>query len=240
MTDARSRREAWSVARAGFWSALVYAGLLVALDVSFAIMAVELRGTPWEGMEVYARTYRGIAFVPQAIGLLAIPALILMLASIHAHATGSRRPWSAAGLAFGSGHAILLGCLYFVQVGIVLPALVRGDWQGLDQYVLANPRSLAWGLDYFAWSVLGIALLFTAFAFHGDGLRRWIRVMLVLNGLANISLIPAFAFQIEALTLGIALVSWAIGLPLTAVLVALDFNHIASMAGNDERATGPS
>lgn len=189
-------------------------------------MVLLVPAVEWEGMEVYARTYRLIAFVPQAIGLVSIPALIVMLASITVYAGESRKAWSLAGLAFGTAYAALLGSLYFIQVGVLLPALKQGNWLGLDQYAFANPRSVAWGLDHFAWSLLGVALLLMAWVFEGDGFMRWIRWLFVLNGLANISLIFAFAFEIEALTFGVAFLSWVIALPITAVLVALMFRNI--------------
>ena len=215
-------------ARAGFWSALSYAVLLVALNVSFTIMVLQVPATEWEGMEVYARTYRNIAFLPQAVGLVSIPALIVMLSSIHVYASESRKTWSLAGLAFGTAYAVLVGSLYFIQVGILLPSLKHGNWSGLEQYAFANPRSIAWGLDHFAWSLLGVALLFMAWVFEGSGLRRWIRWLFVLNGLANISLIFTFAFDIEVLTLVVAFTSWVIALPITAVLLAIMFRNISS------------
>ena len=100
--------DALSHAKLGYWSALAYAALLVALNISFAIMALQIPAAEWEGMEVYARAHRIIAFVPQAIGLVSIPALIMMLASIYLSATGFRRLWGLAGLAFGTAHAVLL------------------------------------------------------------------------------------------------------------------------------------
>jgi hypothetical protein len=209
--------------KVGFWSSLAYAVLLIALNISFVIMAVETSATAWEGMEAYSRTYQTIAFLPQVIGLASIPALILMLASIHVHASEARKIWSMAGLAFGSAFAILLGSLYFIQVAIILPALKNGRWEGLDLFTFANPRSLAWGLNHFAWSLLGAAFLSTAWVFEGGGRKHWIRWFFSLNGLANISLIFSFTFDIGTLTLIVAFSSWVIALPLAAFLVALMF-----------------
>jgi hypothetical protein len=124
--------------------------LLTALNIAFTIMAFQVPASEWQGMEVYARTYRPVAFMPQAIGLLTIPALVLMLISIHQYTNERRRVWSLAGLSFGTAYAGLLGAPYFVQVDVLLPALRRGNWQGLDQFAFANPHSVAWGLDHFA------------------------------------------------------------------------------------------
>jgi hypothetical protein len=234
MSSKSPMRDAFNNAQMGFWSSLLYALLLTALNVSFMIMAIQMPGTEWEGMEVYARNYRIIAFVPQAIGLVSLPALVLMLASIHTYASESKKHWSLAGLAFGTAYAVLLGSLYFIQVGILLPALKQGNWHGLDQYAFANPRSIAWGLNHYAWSLLGAALLLMAWVFEGGRLRRWIRRLFILNGVANIAVVFAFIFDIQALTLGVAFVSWVIGLPTAAVLVALMFRNSQTVTVEDK------
>jgi hypothetical protein len=189
-------------------------------------MAFQVPANEWQGMEVYANTYHIISFVPQTIGLFTIPPLLLMLISIHLYTEERRKIWSLTGLLFGTAYAGLLGALYFIQVAVVLPALNSGNWQGLDQFAFANPRSVAWGLDHFAWSLLGIALFFMAWVFEGNRLNRWIRSLFIFNGVGNILLIFAFAFDIEVLTLGIAFMSWVIALPVAAVLVGLMFKQI--------------
>jgi hypothetical protein len=211
--------------RVGIWSALAYAGLLIALDIAFVAMALLVGAGEWEGMQVYARTYRGIAFLPQAIGLAAIPPLIVLLAAVHVGASPSHKPWSLAALSFGTAHAAVLGGLYFIQVAILLPALGRGEAQGLDQLAFANPRSVAWGLDHFAWALLGIALLSLAPVFEGGGLDRWVRRLLVVNGVANALLVPAFGLDLSVLTLMVAGVSWVVALPLNFVVIALTFRR---------------
>jgi hypothetical protein len=208
--------------------------LLIALDISFVVMAIQVPVTAWEGIEAYSGTFQTIAFMPQVFGLASILAFIMMLASIHIYASESRKIWSVAGLSFGIAYTVLLGCLYFIQVAILLPALKNGYWHGLDQFAFANPRSLAWGLIHFAWALLGFALLSTAWVFVGDRLKRWIKWLLVLNGLANISLIFSFAFGVETLTLAVAFLSWVIGLPLTAVLIALLFRRNLRSVGNSK------
>lgn len=213
-------------ARVGFWSAIAFAVHLTALNIAFAIMAFQAPAGDWQGMEVYAHTYQVVAFVPQTIGLLTIPALILMLTSIHLCTDERRRVWSLAGLLFGTAHAGLLGALYFIQIGVLLPALGRGDWQGMDQFAFANSHSVVWGLNHFAWALLGVALFLMAWVFEGNRLKRWIRWLFVLNGLGNISLIFAFAFEVKAMTLGVAFLSWVIALPITAVLVGYMFRNV--------------
>ena len=209
----------------GFWSSVAYAMCLVSLNISFVIMAIQVPAMDWQGIEVYSQTFQSISFLPQVFGLASIPAFILMLTSVHTNISKSRNLWSLAGLVFGTAFATLLGSLYFIQVAIVLPSLKDGTWGGLDQFAFANPQSLAWGLNHFAWSLLGFSLLSIAWVFEGDGLNRWIKWLCVLNGLANISLIFSFTFRIEALTLVIALLSWVIALPSLSFLLALWFRR---------------
>ena len=45
-------------------------------------------------------------------------------------------------------------------------------------------------------------------------------------GIGSFCLVFAFAFEIQALTLGVVFFSWVVGLPIMAVLVALMFRSI--------------
>ena len=85
-------------ARVGFWSAIAFAVLLTTLAITFAMMAFQVPAGEWQGMEIYASTYRIITFVPQTVGLFTIPALLLMLISIHLYAEERRKIWNLAGL----------------------------------------------------------------------------------------------------------------------------------------------
>jgi hypothetical protein len=150
----------------------------------------------------------------------------VLLSAVHVRTSESRKVWSLTALSFGTAHFLLIGSLYFAQVSILLPALRNGNWEGLDQLSFANPRSVAWGLNHFAWSLLGVAMLAMAPVFEDTGRGRWIRGLLVLNEAANASLIPAFAFELTALTLVVAAVSWVMALPAWALVIALEFRDI--------------
>jgi hypothetical protein len=224
-------------AAVGFWSATVLTLLLMALNIAFAIMAVRVPAGAWQGMEDYASSYQVIAFVPQTIGLFTIPAWLLMLVSLHFYADEQRKIWSLTGLLFGMAYGTLLGALYFTQVAVILPALTAGTWHELEQFTFANPRSVAWGLNHFAWSLLGVALSLVAWSFGDNRLERWLRYLFLLNGLANLLLIPAYAWEIEWLTLGIAFVSWVVALPAASVMVAILFRkHSVSANGDVQQA----
>lgn len=210
-------------ARVGFLSSITFAILLTMLNIAFTVMVIQAPTSEWRGMEVYASTYRVIDFIPQTIGLVTIPAFLLMLICIHLYTDERLKIWSLAGLLFSTTFACLLGTLYFIQVAVIFPALDSGNYQGLEQFAFAYPRSVAWGLNHFAWSLLGVSLLFMAWVFGDSRLERWIRRLFILNGLTNILLIFAFTFDIKTLTLVIAFVSWVIALPITAVLVGLWF-----------------
>ena len=210
-------------ARVGFWSSITFAILITVLNIAFTMMVIQAPTSGWRGMEEFASTYRVIDFIPQMIGLVTIPAFLLMLICIHLYTDDRFLDWSLASVMFGTAFAGLLGTLYFIQVAVIYPALNSGNYQGLEQFAFANPRSVAWGLNHFAWSLLGVSLFFMAWVFGDSRLERWIRRLFLLNGLANIMLIFAFTFDIKTLTLVIAFVSWVIALPVAAVLVGLLF-----------------
>jgi predicted permease len=218
-TDSRS------TLRLGFWSALLYAFLLVAFDIAFVGGTAPLAGG-WVGIEAYARYHSPVDFIFSAIGLPMAFVLLVLLASVHYHSEGTSKVWSLLGLVFGAMYAMLLGALCFLQVGVVWPALARGATAGIEALALANPYSLVQALYYFAWGLGGLAFLCTGLVLRTRGLQRLAGWLLLLNGLANLALAPLYVLRRDLL-LYVAGPSWALGLPLAAILLAAIYRRAA-------------
>jgi len=220
-----------STLRLGFWSVLLYALLMVALGIAFVGGTAPLVGT-WVGVEAYARYHSPIDLAFPAIGLGVLVVFLVVLASIHHHTEGSSKAWSLLGLAFGTMYAVLLGALCFLQVGVVWPALARGEAAGVEALTLANPYSLVQAFYYFAWGLGGLALLCTGLVFRARGLQRLVGWLFAINGLANMALAPLYVLRRD-LILYVAGPSWTLGLPLVAVLLAVIFRRAAKSLRED-------
>jgi len=214
-----------STLRLGFWSALLYAFLLIAFDIAFIGGTAPLPGS-WVGIEAYARFYSQADFIFAAIALLLAFVLLVVLASVSYHSEGSSKVWSLVGLAFGTMHALLLSTLCFLQLAIVWPALLQGAPTDLETLTLANPYALVQALYYFAWGLGGLAFLCTGLVLRAPGLQRLTGWLFILNGLANVALVPLYVLRRD-LILYVAGPSWALGLPLVAVLLAVIFSRAA-------------
>jgi hypothetical protein len=149
-----------------------------------------------------------------------------VLAGVHHHSEGTSKVWSLLALVFGAMYATLLGVLCFLQVGVVWPALARGAAADVAALVLADPNSLVQALYYFAWGLGGVAFICTGLCLRTPGLQRLVGWLWVVNGVANLALVPLYVLQREII-LYVAGPSWALGLPLATVLLAAIYSRAA-------------
>ena len=220
-----------STLRLGFWSAILYAFLLVAFDITFVGGTAQLAGR-WIGLEAYAQVYNPVDFAFAAIGFPVVFVFLIMLAAMHHHSEGISKVWSLLALAWGTMYAALLSILCFLQVGLIWPALMRGETAGLAPWLLADPTSLAHKLYYLAWGLGGLAFFCTGLVLRGRGLQRLTGWLWILNGLANIALVPLFVLRRDLL-LYVAGPSWVLGLPLAALLLAAIYYRAAKTLRTD-------
>ncbi len=114
------------------------------------------------------------------------------MVSVHQLASPERRVWSHSAVAFATAYAVLTGLVYFVQLTLVLPRLVRGQTEGIDAFLFVPFDSFLYSVDILGYSFMSVATLFAAKVFPGPGLERLVRLFLTANGL----LLPFLALQI--------------------------------------------
>ncbi len=205
----------------GYWSAIVFTLSLIGLNAAAAVTYSS--ASAWQGIDAYAATFSPIEFVAQAIGLVFLPAFVVMIVSLHHKASGGRRILSHLGVVFGVSFATLVEALYFLQVAVVLPNLSRGETEHLGMIVFANPASAAWALNILGWGVFqGLATLFVGLGLDGDGLVRWVRRLLLLNGGLSFLVIPGYVLPYLALG---SLFSWSAILPVVGILLTIIFRR---------------
>jgi hypothetical protein len=201
--------------RLGIWSALAYSVLGAAYVVVVAI------GMAQTGL--VRPIVDPILAVMEVITLVGAPLLVIVMATIHASASTDARAYSATALAFMTIAAGLTSAVHFVG----LTALRQVGAGGLSW-----PSPL-YALELLAWDVfLGLALVSGAPVFRGDTLKRTIRICLFTTGSMCIlgTLGPATGdMRIQFIAVG----AYGVLLPLTVLLLAMDFRR--AHQNRDER-----
>jgi len=226
MTKIMDYHELKPIMRIGKWAAIIFSGLLMIFNLSYVGIITSTMDISWVDATTYETSFQLIEFVPQMIGFLMLPTLLVLYVSIHLLTSKDKRVWSMCGVIFCAGFVIIVLSLYFIEVGYVLPSLYHGEVEGLDQVIFKNPRSIVFGINNFAWGwLLGVSLIFMGIVFQGSGLGNWIRWLLLANGIGNILLVPGYSVNNLALQLG-AIISWLIGLPIAMIMIALHLRRM--------------
>lgn len=97
----------------------------------------------------------------------------------------------------------------------------RGKTEGLTPFVIGSPVSIAFSLEGFGYGLMGLSMLFAGFAFSGGKLERWIRRLLLLNGMQVIAVVAGL-LEVWIVTM-VSLIIWCISFPMVAILLAILF-----------------
>jgi hypothetical protein len=167
----------------GLWSSAVIVLLNTLYIVTggvWLVMGGAQSAAPLEPADPY------LAILESIIVLLA-PALVILLAVVHAYAPPERKTLTQVALALTTVFSALTCCVHFLQLAVVR----RWSGEGIagDSLLRMYPwPSLMLTLDFLAWDFFfGLALLFAAPAFDGDRLQDSIRTLLRLSGTLCVS-----------------------------------------------------
>ena len=177
----------WS-RRIGFWSAFGIVATFAVFTVCFVAIPLSSPLFIWTNLADYSAYVRNNPQFFQNLARFAMllfgPLFVALLSSIYDYASDETRPLARIGLCFGVIFAALTGINYFVQLSAVRLSILKGDTQGLEQLVQANPVSMASAINMLGWTLfLGLGSLFVAPVFTGDRLRAVIRYSFLLNGI---------------------------------------------------------
>jgi hypothetical protein len=153
--------------------------------------------------------------------VLMLPMVALMCA-VHAWAPADVKVFSQLAVVFMSLLAGVTGCVHFVILTVGHAAVDAGV-PGMSFLLSFAWPSVTYALDILAWDVFfALAVLFAAPAFHGGGLARWIRAMLITSGaLALAGLGGVAANDMRWRFIGIA--GYVVVFPVAVGLMALLF-----------------
>lgn len=213
----------------GFWSAV--------LATTFSVLYVVAQLAEWMGW-LGSQGGPESASTPLGIALLLTPSLFLgssfvvLAVSIHQLASPGRRIWSQAAVAFATIYAALISIVYFVQLTLVLPRLMRGQSEGIEMFLFVPFDSFLYAVDILGYSFMSVATLFAAMVFTGAGLERVVRMFLVANGL----LLPFIALQMYFHPLIWIAALWAVTFPGATASLAIMFRRApTTVIGHEHR-----
>jgi hypothetical protein len=205
----------------GFWSAV--------LATVFSITYVVGQLAEWKGL-LGSQGGPESTSMPLGIVLLLTPSLFLassflvLTISIHQIAAPEKKIWSHAAVAFATVYTVLISIVYFVQLTLVLPRLLRGQIQGIEVFLFVPFDSFLYAVDILGYSFMSVATLFAGMMFTGRGLERISRAFLIANGL----LLPFIALQMYFHPLIWIAALWAVTFPGSTWSLAILFRRAAT------------
>ena len=220
MTPSETRPNA--VTRLGVWSALLTAGSTIAFTIAAISTETRLLSPPWD------------AVLPLAPSLVLAPSFLAMLVCTNAVVPRDRRIWSQLGVAFALVYVPLCSAAYIVELFVVEPRVLRGAADETTILTIVRGDSVFNAIDGLGYTFMSLAALFTAPAFGGSRLERWIRWLLVAHGALALPIFLTY-FVSRTFVYGAAL--WSVTLSVSGLLIALFFRRVAH--GRD-RDAGPA
>ena len=230
-------------------------GTLVGIVASGPLAVALVESThpqpPWNGAELFARSFHLLQILPYAGGLLLVLSLLILLSSLQAlllprdHVRASLA-WLASAV-----FACFILLNYSLQTAY-LPALARsyqpGDGALLTALSMSNPESLAWALEMWGWGCCGVATWLLAGVFDSTaieratrGLERATRACCIANGLVSVTgtawtvIRPGWVMTLPGL---IAFVLWNVLLAALAVLALVSVRRRLASLPKAARSDG--
>jgi hypothetical protein len=202
--------------RIGFYASLVACAAAIAYSVAQILQVVGILRFPVDAILLYSFSL-----------CIATPYLLTVLA-LHYLVPEDLRIWSHAALLFAVIYTVYVTLNYVVQLATVLPMTLAGNLGGfrvLDQ----TPHSLFWDVDALGYIFLGFSTLAASFVFERNKADRWLKYILLANGLVNpviafVYFSPHFSYTLLLL---IAL-PWVVTAPGSLLLLALFFRRLRS------------
>lgn len=196
----------------GLRAAYVYTVLIITFNLAYVAMAVSESAI--------------LGFVPQIIGLVMLPASLVLFSLLACALEGDKKTWGIIGLGFHLLYVGIVSAVYFVQVSIVIPLVLCGA-EVSKHLLMSNPQSVVWAVNYLGWGFLGVSLLFYAAPLGRTGTEGIIKWLFVFVGVT--SLLAVLGYLMDSMTLQVGvLFAWVFALPASAVFLIKWFREIGT------------
>lgn len=183
--------QASSAIRVGIRGAIL---TIIAIPVSgpIGLAVVEAIGPspPWNGPELYARSYHPIQNLPFFAGFGLIIGYAMMMAALYRISEEKEKTQALIAVIFTAAFVALIFFNYINQTTFV-PGMAQTYRHAYDPIItalsMANPGSLAWGIEMWGYALLGGATWFAAPIFNQGGLERVTAMLMTANGVISIA-----------------------------------------------------
>ncbi len=199
-----------NVRRIGYWAASLSIFFAIAYSVPQLFSTFKLIPHPQDLVWLFAPS------------LFLAPSFLITMVCLHYSVDEVVRIWTAIGVVFAILYTICATIVYFTQLTVVIPQLLRDEID--ETNVLAfHPRSFLTAVDCLGYFFMSLSTFFAAFAFSGAAGNKWLFRGLLYNGLLLPILILAFFYPffyyIGAL--------WMVTFPVAMIQVAKRFKKTA-------------
>jgi hypothetical protein len=175
---------------AGHGAWLTLGGTLLSGPVGVALVELTRPQPPWRDAATFVAHYHPIQTLPYLLGFALVAGLVVLVVALGELAPAELRPRASVAVVLAAAFAALVFLNYVLQTTFV-PGLVArfrsSDAPVVEAFTMANPRSLGWCLEMWAYGIVGVATWLVAPVFGGTPLERAARLAFVANGVASVA-----------------------------------------------------
>jgi hypothetical protein len=172
-----------NVKNIGFWSAVLSVFFAIGYCIAQLLSTSKILPYPHDMFWL---------FLPS---LFLASTFVVAMVCLHYSVEANQKIWTALGVAFALLYAPLVSIVYFTQLTVVLPALLRGELN--ETHVLYFPgRSFLMAVDCLGYFFMSVSTLFAAFAFRKNSKSKWLYRSLLWNGILMPVLMLAFFYPV--------------------------------------------
>lgn len=166
--------------------------------------------------------------------ILIAPALVIILATVYAYASNSRKFYGLLGLIFMTILACITSCVHFVILN------VRNEFEatqvpGRELFLSFTWPSVVYALDILAWDFFfAISMIFAALVFKNGKTERCLKYLLLLSGI--LSFLGLLGIPFDNMNVrNIGVIGYAVVAPIAVVLFAVILGRMNVEIVKDEK-----
>ncbi len=218
--DWEKQRATKTVNRIGYISSLSLAWLTVVTWV-IAMFTPPISGpfssgaiTSYPYLNIMARFPRDYFWMYPAMVLVLV--FVVYLVCVDQNASRERKIFSRTALSLGCLSAGILFVDYFVQISVIQPSLLNGEYDAIALFTQYNPHGLFIAMEEAGYLIMSIAILFLTPVFAGSG-----RIRAALRWTAGLN------FTFTMLSLAVISVIYGLGREYRFEVAVITFDFLA-------------